>query len=145
MLYADPEGATGGIADGITGIVQFVTVVVIFIFVVGITLITTRWIANYQKGSAITGNIEVIETFRLTTNKYVQIIRVGEKYLAIAIGKDEVHMLAELAEEDLQLDRSNQGVMPDFAGILGKFRKQKPEEPPSEKPERNPDSGPDNN
>ncbi|MDR0220862.1 MAG: flagellar biosynthetic protein FliO [Lachnospiraceae bacterium] len=127
MLYADPDGVTGGMADGITGIVQFVTVVVIFIFVVGITLIATRWLANYQKGSALTGNIEVIETFRLTTNKYVQIIRVGEKYLAIAIGKDEVHVLAQLAEEEIKRAPAGQGVIPDFAGILARFRKQKPE------------------
>jgi flagellar protein FliO/FliZ len=127
MLYAaNPDG----IADGITGIVQFVTVVVIFIFVVAITLLTTRWIANYQKGSAFTGNIEVIETFRLTTNKYVQIIRVGEKYMAIAIGKDEVHLLAELAKEDIQRAPAGQGLMPDFAGILGRLKKQKPDDPP---------------
>jgi flagellar protein FliO/FliZ len=123
MLYADP--------DGITGIIQFVTVVVIFIFVVGITLITTRWIANYQKGATFAGNIEVIETFRLTTNKYVQIIRVGEKYLAIAIGKDEVQFLAELDSEDIQRIPASQGVLPDFAGLLGRLRK-KPGEPPGD-------------
>jgi flagellar protein FliO/FliZ len=132
MLYADP--------DGLTGFVQFVTVVVIFIFVVGITLITTRWIANYQKGATFAGNIEVIETFRLTTNKYVQIIRVGEKYLAIAIGKDEVHVLAELAEEDIQRPPAAQGAIPDFAGLLGKLRKQKPADPPDASPAEPPDN-----
>lgn len=47
-------------------------------------------------------NITVIETFKLTTNKYIQIVKAGEKYLVIGIAKDTITMLTELSEEEIQ-------------------------------------------
>ena len=50
-----------------------------------------------MKGS----NFEVIDTFRLTQNKYVQILRIGKKYMAVAICKDTVTVLRELDESEI--------------------------------------------
>ena len=70
----------------------------------------------------------MIETCRITPNKYVQIIRAGEKYLVIAIGKDEIHMLAELTAEDLVFQELSKGQTSDFAGILERVRNLKEKE-----------------
>ncbi len=35
-------------------------------------------------------------------NKYIQIIQAGEVFLVIAVGKDEVHLLAEVSREQLE-------------------------------------------
>lgn len=102
---------------------QFITVLVLFVFVLGITYVTTKWIANYQKGKNAGGNLEVIETMRITNNKYVQIVRAGNKYLVIAVGKDEIHMLAELPEEELMFTDTNAGSNMDFGSILDKFKR----------------------
>lgn len=102
---------------------QFITVLVLFVFVLGITYVTTRWIANYQKGKNAGGNLEVIETMRITNNKYVQIVRAGNKYLVIAVGKDEIHMLAELPEEELIFTDTNADSNMDFGSILDKFKR----------------------
>ena len=102
---------------------QFITVLVLFVFVLGITYVTTRWIANYQKGKNAGGNLEVIETMRITNNKYIQIVRAGDKYLAIAVGKDEIHMLAELPEEELMFTDTNVSSNMDFGSILDKFKR----------------------
>lgn len=102
---------------------QFITVLVLFVFVLGITYVTTRWIANYQKEKTAGGNLEVIETMRITNNKYVQIVRAGNKYLAIAVGKDEIHMLSELSEDELIFMSSEAGSGMDFGSILDKFKR----------------------
>lgn len=102
---------------------QFITVLVLFVFVLGITYITTRWIANYQKGKTAGGNLEVVETMRITSNKYVQIVRAGNKYLVIAVGKDEIHMLAELSEDELMFADTGAGSDMDFGSILDKFKR----------------------
>ena len=120
MLFALPVSA---LPESTSGFVQFLTLIVIFIFVVGITLIATRWIANYQKGISHAANIEVVETCRLTTNKYVQIIRVGEKYMAIAIGRDEVNFLTEISADELKDTAVNMNPMPEFTKVLAKFKK----------------------
>lgn len=108
--------------------IQFVTVLLLFVFILAITYVVTRWIAKVQKEKAGTGNLEVIETCRITQNKYVQILRAGEKYLVIAVGKDEIHMLSELSEDELVFRREPQGQTPDFAGILNRVRKLKEKE-----------------
>lgn len=107
---------------------QFITVLILFVFVLLITYWTTRWIANYQKGKATNGNLEVIETCRISSNKYVQILRVGEKYLVIAIGKDEIYMLAELKEEDLVIRQSSGEQVLSFAGVFEQMKKLKEKE-----------------
>ncbi len=108
--------------------IQFITVLILFAFVLFITYAVTRWIAKYQRGKTIAGNIEVLETCRLTPNKYIQIVRTGNKYLVIAVGKDEVHMLTELSEEELLIPNIPEGKMVDFAGILEKVKKIKDKE-----------------
>lgn len=81
---------------------QFITVLLIFVAVLGITAWTTRWMANYQKQQSVNENIEVIETTRIANNKYIQIIRAGEKYMVIAVCKDTVTMLGEIGREQLK-------------------------------------------
>lgn len=106
---------------GIDVAAQFFTVVIIFIFVLGITAVTTKWIANYQKEKNINNNIEVIEVSKISANKYIEIVKCGEKYLAIAICKDTVTMLCELSEDQLCLekrDSDNRG----FKEILEKAK-----------------------
>lgn len=81
---------------------QLIGVLLIFVFVLAITYFTTRWIANYQKQHTFQRNLRVVETMKLTNNKYIQIVEVGEVYLVIGIGKDEVTMLAQLDREQLK-------------------------------------------
>lgn len=81
---------------------EFLTILIIFIFVLFITWWTTRWIARVQKGQMNGGtNMEIIETMKISPDKYLQIVRAGEKYLLIAVGKSEVHMITELNGDDL--------------------------------------------
>ncbi len=102
---------------------QFITVLILFVFVLAATYLVTRWIARYQKEKAVSGNLEVIETCRIAANKYLQIVRAGNKYLVIAIGKDEIHMLSELSEDQLDLQGAGQGQTADFASILERVKK----------------------
>lgn len=82
--------------------VQLIGVLLIFVFVLVITYLTTRWIASYQKGHSFNKNLRVVETLKITANKYIQIIEAGDEYLVIAIGKDEVQLLTKLTEEQLK-------------------------------------------
>ena len=109
-------------SDGMSSYLQFITVLIIFVFVLAITLWTTRWIAGYQKSKSLNANMELIESFRLTNNKYIQIIRIGQKYLAVAIGKDSVTMLTEIPEDQLVLSDSAQTSMPNFKELLQKVQ-----------------------
>ena len=93
----------------INSIGQFISVILIFIFVLFITYFTTRWIAKYQQWNIVNKNIKVIETYKLTTNKYIQIVKIGSKYIAIAIGKDNVEKLVELTEDEIETFQIDNG------------------------------------
>lgn len=110
------------------GFLQFMTVLILFVFVLAVTWLTTRWIAGYQKTKAAGSNLEVIETMRVTGNKYLQIVRAGEKYLVIAVGKDEIHMLTELPVGEIRIHEEGNGQNLDFGDILEKLKKQNAKE-----------------
>lgn len=105
--------------------VQFMTVLILFVFVLGITYLVTRWIGGFQKSAAPNANMEIVETLRLSNNKYVQIIRVGQKYLAVAVCKDSVTMLTEVPKGDLCLSEGKPGGISGFKDVLAKIQKEK--------------------
>ena len=80
---------------------QLIVTLLIFIFVLGITYITTRWIGNYQKGHMNSKNLRMIETIPAGQNKHICLLKAGTEYLVVAIGKDEIHPLATLSEDQL--------------------------------------------
>ena len=108
-------------ADKVDSIASFFTVLVIFIFILVITYFTTRYIANYQKGKFGGKNIKVIESARLTTNKFLQIVQIGDEYFAIALGKDEVTFISKLDKDNLNLTEVDAD-LPGFKEIFEKAK-----------------------
>lgn len=87
---------------------QLIGVLIIFVLVLGVTAWVTRWMAEYQKAQNENANIEIIETVRITANKYIQLVRIGQKYMAIAVCKDTVTMLGEVPFEQLKFRDASQ-------------------------------------
>ncbi len=84
-------------------VIELITVLVIFLFVLGLTYYVTRWIAGYQKTKTAQGNLSVIEVIRISNNQYVQILRAGkEQYLVVGVSKDRMTLLATLTQEELR-------------------------------------------
>ena len=90
------------LTDRAESFTQFLTVILIFLLVLGLTYLTTRFVGNYQKIRSINRNFEVIETLRITNGKYLQIVRAGGKYVVIGIGKDSITKVCELSEDDIK-------------------------------------------
>ncbi len=80
---------------------QLLGVLLIFVFVLFITYFVTKWIGNFQKIRTHGGSLQVVESIQIAANKYIQIIKAGDVYLVIAVGKDEVTMLTQLTGEQL--------------------------------------------
>ena len=115
------------ILSSLDSFVQLITVLVIFIFVLIITYFTTRWMAGIQKGRSFNKNLRIIETISAGNNKMISIVQAGEKYLVVSIGKDEVHYLTELKQEELKdlsfMNPDNQNDKQDtFAEIFGRLK-----------------------
>ena len=102
--------------------VQFITILLLFLFVLVITYVVTRWVSGIQKVQMTGKNMELVETMRISNSKYLQIIRTGGKYLVIAVCKDTVTMLTELSADEVSLDCGSEGNNLSFREILDKMK-----------------------
>ena len=83
---------------------QLIWVLMLFVLVLLLTLLTTRWIAKYQQGQLHNQNLKIIETLKVSPNGYIQIIRAGDVYLVISVSKDHIEKLAEITPDQLTAD-----------------------------------------
>lgn len=114
------------LTSSLDSFVQFITILLLFFFVLVITYVVTRWVSGIQKVQMTGKNMELVETMRISNSKYLQIIRVGKKYLVIAVCKDTVTMLAELSPDEISPDCSNEGKALSFREILERMKHQNP-------------------
>lgn len=113
---------------------QLIGVLAVFVLVLLLTWFVTRWISGYQQSQMHNQNLKVIETLKLTVNSYIQIIEVGDVYLAIAVSKDHIEKLAELDKDQLKIPKkqgmanhaAGQGMDESFHSILDKVKHRLP-------------------
>lgn len=115
------------IASTRDSVVQFITVTAIFILVLAITYFTTRWIGSYQKKHMSHGNIKIIESFRLSGNKVLEVVKVGDKCFLIAVCKDVVNLIGEINEETMEIENTQQ-TAESFGTVFNRFRFAKKDE-----------------
>lgn len=82
-------------------VMQLIGIVLIFLVVLALTYLTSKWVGGYQRINMKNKNLQIIESIGVGNNKYIALIKAGEEYLVVAIGKDEITMLAQLTEEQL--------------------------------------------
>lgn len=57
---------------------------------------TSRFIGRYKMGQLKDSNIQVIEAFRISPNKMLQIVRIANRYVVLGISKDQISYITEL-------------------------------------------------
>ena len=102
------------LSSALGSFIQLLGVLIIFIFVLAITYFTTKWIGNYQRINSVNHNLQIVESIRVGNNKFIAIVKAGEIYLVVAVGKDDVTLLTQLTEDQLS-------EVPDFSAIQNKF------------------------
>ena len=84
-------------------VIDLITVLVIFVFVLALTYYVTRWIAGYQRTKTAQGNLSVLEGIRVSNSQSIQIVRAGtDKYLVVGVSKDQMTLLATLTADELR-------------------------------------------
>jgi flagellar protein FliO/FliZ len=103
---------------------QLIGVTFLFLFVLIITYVTTKLIGGIKAGTLTESNFKVIDTYKVTQNKYMQIIKIGSKYFVIAVCKDTIQLITELKEEDIVLKDRSSKANTSFQDILKAIKKQ---------------------
>jgi flagellar protein FliO/FliZ len=68
----------------------------------------------------------VLETIKIAQNKYIQIVRVGEKYFSYIVCKDTVTLLGELDKNeipDVECTKSEPALNVNFKEVFDRLKK----------------------
>ena len=115
------------------GIFKLIFLVIIFIVILVLSYLVTKWYANSGLVKNKTNNIEIKESFQLAPGKTISIVRIGEKYVALAQIKDNVVKLAELTEEELILNREVEISDSSFKDVFSNIVKSRKKDTKSDK------------
>ncbi len=108
-----------GIKSSGQNLLEFFGIILVFIIVLVACWATTRFIASRQLSGKNTGNFEVVETYAIARDRFLQLVRIGTRYYAIAVGKDSINVIGELSAEELDLEKKTGSVaMNGFSSIL---------------------------
>lgn len=108
-------------------VAQFITILILFFVVLGSAFFVTRWISNYQKNAGNSGFMEVVEVCRISVSQVLEVVRIGEGYVVIAVSKDTVEMIRELAPGEYSPGVKSAGHGQSFRELLDQL-KRKPED-----------------
>ena len=104
---------------------QLICVILLFLFVLFLAYVAARIAGSFQSSFLNKrSNVKVIEVFRLSNNKVIEIVKIGDRYLALAVGKDSVTVLTELAGNEIKEQETALEPI-DFKNILEKIRNEK--------------------
>lgn len=115
------------ISSSLDSFLKLISVLLVFVFVLAITYVVTRWMAGYQKTQMKCKNLQVLETIPMGNNKMVCLLKAGTEFLVVSVGKDEIHPLMTLTEDQITdfsyMNDTNSPTMGEsFQDILGQLK-----------------------
>lgn len=112
-------------ASGLESIGQLICLILLFLFVLFLAYVAARVSGSFQSNVLNKhSNVKVIEVFRISNNKVIEIVKIGEKYLVLAVCKDTITLLTQL--DATQVKEPETSLEPiNFKNILDKIRSEK--------------------
>lgn len=102
---------------------KLIALLIVFILILVASYFFTKWYAKAGMTRIKSGNIQVVESFPIAQGKQISILKIGEKYIAVAVCKEQITFLTELTEEQLSLEIPPTANT-DFSEVFQKIRKQ---------------------
>jgi len=110
--------------NSIQSLFELLGLILIFVIVLVVCYYTTRFVAGRQLVQKKIGNFEVVETFPVAQNKYLQLIRMGNKYVVISVSKETITYITEIDETQVcQIQNSTSVSGKSFKEVLSGFTK----------------------
>lgn len=103
-------------------ILQLIGLVLLLIVILVAAYYTSKFIGGVKLGQMNTSNFKVIDSYRIGPNKALQIVKVGNKYLLISIGKDSINYITELEESEIQIRDGFNKEKQSFKQLLDKLQ-----------------------
>lgn len=102
---------------------ELLGLLLVFVIILIATYFASRFIGQSKMGQLRNKNFKVIETYKVAPNKFLQLIKMGNKFVVIAIGKDEIHTVTELSEEEVILQVESEQKSVKFSDLIAKLQR----------------------
>ena len=96
-------------SGGINSIFKLIGLIILCILIIVASYYTTKCVGKKQLGTGKASNFRSIDVFRVTPNKYLQIVEIGERYFCIAVTKEAITVVCELQKDDIKHFPQQQG------------------------------------
>jgi flagellar protein FliO/FliZ len=106
-------------------VLQLLGLILLLIVILIAAYYTSKFVGRYKMGQLKNSNIQVIEAYRISTNKMLQIVKISNKYLVLAISKDNITCITELDESEVLAHEINEDEKQSFRHIFEKIRGKK--------------------
>ena len=104
-------------------VVQFIGLCIVFVVILFLAYFSAKLAGGFQANVHAKSNIKIIETARISNNKCLQIVKIGDSYYLIGVGKDEIHYLTKIEEDDLNYTEPPTLEISNFKDILSNLKK----------------------
>ena len=91
-----------GESGGIKSVLKLIGLIILCILIIIASYYTTKFVGKRQMTGSSRSNFRSIDVFRISPNKYLQIVEIGERYFCIAVAKDNITVVGELNKEDIK-------------------------------------------
>lgn len=115
------EGASRSVSTW-DSFIQLVGLLILLIVILAAAYYTSRFVGGLKLGQMKNSNFTVIDAYRISPNKVIQIVKIANKYIVIAIGKDTINYITELDETEVFIRETHTGEKQSFKQTLEKLR-----------------------
>lgn len=120
--------------SSLQNILQLVGIIVVFLIILAAAYAASVIVGKTQHNAyhSKERNIKLIETFRINNNQFLQIVRIGEHYFALAVSKEHIELIAELAEQEVSISETGDTAVP-FQNVFDAVKQKLPKMQKDEK------------
>jgi len=101
---------------------QLVGLVFILIIILFAAYYTSRLVGKFSLGQLKNSNFQVIDTYRISPNKFLQIVKVSNKFIVLSVSKDNIQFITELEESEVYIRDVNNKENLSFKQIFDRIR-----------------------
>ena len=104
---------------------ELLGLIVLFAILLVACYYVTKFVGNKQMKQLKNSNFTIIDTYRVTQNKFLQMVKIGNRYIVIAVTKDQISLIAQLNEEEVLLPETHSVQDGAFKNVLSDLIKKK--------------------
>ncbi len=111
--------------SGWDSFIQLIGLIILLVLILVATYYTTRFVGNVKLGQLKNSNFQLIDAYRISPNKLLQIVKIADKYVVLAVCKDTITFITELDEDSVTARDFQTKEKLTFSQLLEKVRNNK--------------------